>query len=368
MENTKKLSFFHKAVVCFLTAILTAYTIKRFNSAYLPGWMPAILIPIIIWTFFLGSILFIPVWQIQERRNKINSISTLGFFQAVLIYFLAFDFTKWALLKFLHLHMTTSLAWMEMPMSMLSGEQQISHFFGQNYAMVIAFGVFEIGGAILILFRKTRLFGALILFVMAANIALMDFLHGVKDPFPEAVILLCVIAYIAFQDSDKIVKFFFHPGDNLPRFNFKSNLVKNIVRISAILIPLVILIPHYEIQFRSGVTGKYKIMKMVTNGKSISIDSCDDGKFSYVYFDLGDNLVFISNNFVNRQVGKFTLDEVTRQFKTVWQYPKGLHDTLFGKTTPLDRENKMILYGIMGRDTLSMELLKIEVKSPFKTY
>ena len=368
MDKPINVSFIHKIVVCFLTGILAAYTIKRFNPTYLPNWIPKISIPITIWLFLLASLLFIPFWQFQERRNKINSTSTLGFLQSVLIYFLAFDFTKWALLKFLHLHMTTSLGWMEMPMTMLSGEQQLSHFFGQNYPMVIAFGICEISGAILILFRKTRLLGSFILFVMCTNIALMDFLYGVKEPFPEVVLLLFVVVYIALQDYDKIKNFFFKANTNLPGFNFKNQLLKNIIRISAIAIPLLILIPNYEVQFRPNLTGKYKITKMTVNRKELLLNSCNDSIFSNVYFDLGDYFVFMSNNFINRQVGRFKFNEATRQFKTVWQYPKGLNDTLHGQISSLNSENIMTLSGIMGKDTLNMELFKMQVRSVSNTY
>ena len=368
MDKTKDISFLHKTIVCALTALLTSYTIKRFNPAYLPDWLPGISIPIAIWLFLIASLLFIPIWQFQERRNKINSVSTLGFFQAVLIYFLAFDFTKWALLKFLHLHMTTSLGWMEMPMTMLSGEQQGAHFFGQNYPMVVAFGICEIAGAAFILFRKTRLLGAFVLFVMSSNIVLMDFLYGIKDPLPEAFLLLCVVIYLILQDYKKIVNFFFNVNKALPKFNFKSQIVKNIFRLSAIAIPLLILIPHYKIQFRPNLTGKYKITKMTINGKETLLDACNDSTISNVYFDLGDYFVFMSNNYVNRQVGRFEFNETTRQFKTIWQYPKGLNDTLFAKVSSLDKENKLKLSGIMGKDTLDIELLKQKVKSVTNTY
>jgi len=368
MQKAKNVSLLHKIVVCILTAVLTTYTIKRFSPDYLPHWLPNITTTILFWFFLLTSVLFIPIWQYRERKNKINSIATLGFFQAVLIYFLAFDFTKWAFLKFLHLHMTTSLGWMEMPMTMLSGEQQLSHFFGQNYPMVVAFGVCEITGAILILFRKTRLLGAFILIVMSANISLIDFLYEVKSPFQEACLLLCVSIYIALQDFDKIKAFFFRASTTLPKFNFKNQIIKNVLRISAIVIPALILISNYKVQFRSGLTGKYKITKMTVNGKEQLLDSCNSNTFSNLYFDLGDYLIFTSNDFNKKQVGHFEFNEATRQLKTIWQYPKGFSDTLFAKVSFLDKEKRMTLSGIMGNDTLNIELLKREVKSVTKTY
>lgn len=368
MEKINKVSFLHKITVCILTSILISYTIKRFNSAYLPNWLPKISIPVLFWFSLIVPLLFVPVWQYQERRNKINSPSILGFFQALLIYFLALDFTKWALLKFLHLHMTTSLAWMEMPMTMLSGEQQGSQFFGQNYPMVVAFGIFELTGAILILFRKTRMLGTFILFVMSANIALLDFLYGVKGPFPEICLLLCVLIYIAIQDYDKIVNFFFRASTRLANFSFKPHFVKNIIRISAIAIPSIILIPHYKVQYRPNLTGKYKIMKMNVNGKELLLDSCNSNSFSNVYFDLGDYFAFTSNDFKKIQVGPFDFNEKTRELKTVWGYPKGLTDTLVAKVSSLDKDNKITISGLMGKDTVNIELLKKEVKSITNIY
>ena len=162
--------------------------------------------------------------------------------------------------------------------------------------------------------------------------------------------------------------FFFRANKDLPRFNLDNPFVKNMVRISAIAIPALILIPHYKVQFRPNLTGKYKIMKMTVNDKELLLDSCNSNTFSNVYFDLGDYLVFTSNDFNKIQVGPFEFNEATRQLKTIWRYPKGLNDTLFAKVSSLDKENKMTLSGKMGKDTLTIELLKKEVKSVTKIY
>lgn len=107
---------------------------------------------------------------------------------------------------------------------------------------------------------------------------------------------------------------------------------------------------------------------MTINGKALFPDSCNDSSFSTVYFDLGDYLIFMSDNFINRQVGHFEFSEATRQLKTIWQYPKGLNDTLFAEVSSLDKENTMTISGRMGMDMISMELLKMKVKSVSKTY
>jgi hypothetical protein len=368
MDKPKNVSLLHKIVVCLLTAILSTYTLKRFGADYLPNWLPNFTIPVLFWLFLPGCILFIPIWQYQERKNKINSTAALGFFQSVLVYFLAFDFTKWAFLKFLRLHMTTSLGWMEMPMTMLSGEQQLSHFFGQNYPMVVAFGLCEITGAILILFRRTRLLGLFVLIVMSANIVLIDFLYGVKGPLPEAFLLLVTALYLVLQDYDKIISFFFSVSSGLPKFQFNHRGIKNLLRVSAIAIPAFILMPNYQNQFRPALTGKYKIIKMTVNGQAQLIDSCNANAFSTLYFDLGDFLVFSSNDFNKRQVAHFEFDKELRQLKAIWQYPKGLNDTLLAKVSTLDNENRMTISGTMGQDTIDIALLKKDLRSVTTRY
>ena len=107
---------------------------------------------------------------------------------------------------------------------------------------------------------------------------------------------------------------------------------------------------------------------MSVNGNSKIIDQCSDTTFSKVYFDLGDFFIFTNNNFTKRQVGHFTINEVTRNFETTWQYPTGLNNNFKAKVTELDKNNRMKLSGIMGKDTLEIELEKMEIKNFNKTY
>jgi hypothetical protein len=368
MNNVLKVSFSHKIVVCFITALVAAYPLIVFNDRLLSAFKPMLAIRIVGFVAAVSLISFIFIWQILEKRNALNPTKTLGFVQAVLIYALSFTFMKWGLLKILHLHVTTSLGWMEMPMTMLSGEKQLSHFFGQNYPLVVVLGLCEITGSVLILFRKTRLMGLFILFVMTSNIILFDYLYDATNPITEAIILLCGILYLAFQDYEKIIRFFFKTSEHLPRFTFGRKWVPNLIKMSAILLPMLLLIPNYKTQFRPNLTGKYSIKRMTVNGKEMEINVCSDTTFSHVYFDLGDYFILTNKSFKRIQVGHFEINEATRQFKTVWESPKGLTDTLFGSVSPIDAQNNMLLTGIMGKDTLRMELTKVEIKNFTRTY
>lgn len=365
MENTTKVSLTQKIIACILTAFVTAYPLARLNPNFFPNTFSARLLGYLLFVILISILLF---WKHIERKTKQSSHSILGFVNSILAFALAFHFTKWGLLKILHLHVTASLGLMEMPMTMVSGEKQLSHFFGQSYPMVCILGLLEILGAILILFRKTRLLGTMILFVMTANIILIDIMYYVYDPLLEAFTLLTGVFYLAYKDKEKIINFFFSANVNLPKFNFNNSILKNVLRLSAILIPIILLTPHYRTQYRQGLTGKYNIVKYIINGKDKNIEQYSDTAFSKVYFDLGDFFVFTNNNFKKRQIGHFTINEATRTFEITWQYPQGIKDNFNGTVTKIGANNRMKISGINGNDTLEMELEKMEIKNFNKTY
>lgn len=365
MKNIEKVALTQKIIACVITAFVTAYPLARLNPNFFSNTIPARILAYLLFAILISILLF---WKFIERKTKQNSYSILGFVNSILAFSLAFHFTKWGLLKILHLHVTASLGLMEMPMTMVSGEKQLSQFFGQSYPMVCILGLLEILGATFILFRKTRLFGAMILFVMTANIILIDVLYYVYDPLLEAITLLIGVLYLAYQDKEKVTNFFFSANPNLPKFNFNSSIVKNILRLSAILIPIAFLVPHYRIQYRENLTGKYNILKMTVNGKEKVIDRCRDTTFSKVYFDMGDFFIFTNSNFTKKQIGHFTIDEATRNFVITWQYPKGIKSKFKGTVTKLDKANRMKLTGIMGNESIELELKKVEIKNFNNTY
>ena len=315
MDNTKKVSLTKKIIACLLTAFVTAYPLARLNPNFFPNTFFARLLAYLLFVILISILLF---WKFIERKTRQSSHSILGLVNSILAFSIAFHFTKWGLLKILRLHMTDSLGLMEMPMAMVSGEKQLSHFFGQSYPMVFILGLLEISGALFILFRKTRLLGTTVLSVMTANIIIIDILYYVYDPLLEAITLLIGVLYLAYQDKEKIINFFFSANQNLPKFNFNSSILKNTLRSLAIIIPIILLTPHYRTQYRQGLTGKYNIEKMTVNGKAKIIDQYSDSTFSKVYFDLGDFFIFTNNSFTKRQIGHFKIDETSRTFETTW--------------------------------------------------
>ena len=82
-------------------------------------------------------------------------------------------------------------------------------FFGATRTYPIVIGSLQIIGAILFVFRKTKLFGALLLTPIFLNIILLDILYSI--PFGallNALIYQCVFLFIIIQQRRKISKTF----------------------------------------------------------------------------------------------------------------------------------------------------------------
>jgi len=119
MGNSKNISLTKKIFTCLVTGFVTGYPIFILHEGFLPRWIPKHLhfyLGLLIMAFSIGFIFF---WQYLERAKKVNSQKIFSFLLGVLIYALTATFMKWGLLKIVRLHMTTSLGWMEMPMTQL---------------------------------------------------------------------------------------------------------------------------------------------------------------------------------------------------------------------------------------------------------
>lgn len=82
-------------------------------------------------------------------------------------------------------------------------------FFGTTREYPIIIGCLQIIGAILLVFRKTKLFGALLLTPIFLNIILLDILY--KIPFGallNAVIFQCVFIFIIVQQRKRMGEMF----------------------------------------------------------------------------------------------------------------------------------------------------------------
>ena len=83
------------------------------------------------------------------------------------------------------------------------GHQIMWTFYSYTKAYPIIIGVFEVLGAIAILFNRTRIFGCLLLTVILTNIIIQDYLYEIIA-LSSAVFYQVLVLFILFFDIEKL--------------------------------------------------------------------------------------------------------------------------------------------------------------------
>lgn len=89
------------------------------------------------------------------------------------------------------------------PLSELTGQQLMWAFYGYSKAYPVIIGIFEITGAISLLFNRTRIFGCLLLSTILFNIILQDYIYEISALYTAIYYQILVLVIMAF-DFDKI--------------------------------------------------------------------------------------------------------------------------------------------------------------------
>lgn len=208
------------------------------NGGNIP-WFPPVLVFSLI-GISLAAVLFFPlIWHFLEKKQKINSIKIYGFLYSSIRYCIAFTIAAFGWKKFYGLQFIVPAEISNMPMNQQSGEWLTWFYFGYSHTFGVIIAVIQILGGYLLLFRKTLLIGAIILFSLLFNLTLINIFYQMNaGALIQSVLLTIGVLFFILMDYKKLVVFFLNTKCNFPSLKLKSKILKNILRISAIVLSL----------------------------------------------------------------------------------------------------------------------------------
>jgi len=354
---TKK-PFFQIALACFLAGIISTISMFRIGLRFFADLVSPRAQEVVILIYFLAILLYIGIGIRRAMRLQDNAPLLLAFWQGALRYFIALDLCVFGIGKFFHIQFNTPLALLDNPFNTFSNDQLMWAFFGHVFAFPVIIGTMQIGGSLMLLFRKTRLVGAIFLLPILLNIFLLDFLYNDLGTTIYSGIEITALLYLILIDYTRLVKFFFIDSSNLPRFNFRNPLWKNTARCSVIIIPLLLMALNKFPQYYPEINGKYEVKSMVVNNIPQSQKPCADSVLTKVYLDKND-IVLEYGSYKRRFIGGYTFNEASKQLVATWRYPGNQHDTLFAKILPGKTADMKVLTGRMSKETFKIDMLRI---------
>ncbi|CAN5414778.1 hypothetical protein BH11BAC3_BH11BAC3_44570 [soil metagenome] len=231
-------SLLKKICTCLIAGLTTIGLLLVLGNSGTFKWFPPAIVFSLVGISFLAALIFPFAWQRQEKRQQINSEKIYAAVYAIIRYTIAFNLASFGWKKLLGLQFVVPLEISDQPMNQQSGEWLTWFYFGHSVAFGIITAVIQIGGAYLLLVRRTLLLGAVILFAFMLNLTLINIFYQMNaGALIQSVILTIGIAFLILLDYDRLVAFFLKATSNLPSMNLPG-FTKNSIRLSAILLSL----------------------------------------------------------------------------------------------------------------------------------
>lgn len=221
-----------------LGVLFSALLLTLGNGGNISWFPPAVVFSLVGITLF-STLVFPPVWHYLEKKQKMNSKIVYGFLYSGIRYAIAFNIASFGWKKFYGLQFIVPAEIASLPMNQLSGEWLTWFYFGHSRAFGIIIAIIQISGGYLLLFRRTLLIGAIILFALLSNLTLINVFYQMNvGALLQSVVLTIGVLFLILLEYKKLVVFFLKTKSNLPSLSFNSALVKNMIRLSAIVLSL----------------------------------------------------------------------------------------------------------------------------------
>ena len=347
-----KISFVKKFITCTLAGLIIGASAFRVSITYFRTWGTIAGFTIIPFVTTLAAIVYALIWQ----ARKTNNASTLAFWQGLIRYGVAFDLAEFGWAKICHTQLVMPMSKLDLPYNSFSPSDLFWNFFSYSYVFGCIIATLQIAGAMLLLFHRTRLVGAFILLPLLANILLMDIFYQIGySVVVHTSILMAGILYCLVIEFNRLKEFFFAATNHLPALHF-SKYAKLILRLSIIYIPLLLIAMHGSPDKYPNLTGKYAVTALRINQELLQRGNCTDSTLTEIYFDIKNGCVFQFNTPARRWNGTFSKDSDHINIK--WFSPVG-KPSFDGTISTADSSAKLMLTGMMGKDSMKVILQKV---------
>jgi hypothetical protein len=329
-----------------LAKVLSRIALGLFSRT---GLIPPLFIIIPSLLIFVCYVVYSIRWTKRETDfTKIHKSNI-----AILCGAIALDLITFGWEKIFHLQFNVPLGMLDLPFNEIDDVSLMWAFFGRSFPFIVTIGVLEMVGSLFLLFSKTRTLGIFTLLPIMITILSFDiFYHLDFGVISHAVILILALFYLLFQDFEKIRDFFFSKDWNTAHLLSTSPVIKTTIRFIIIFLPLFLILLRLPRDKNPQLTGKYQVQKLEINGIDKKAKSVYDSTLTRVYFDVANDIVFDFNTTNTRFIGTYELNE--DKIFAKWRYPRNDIPTFTG--TVKIEENRRILSGVMGKDTLVIAL------------
>ena len=322
-------------------------------------------IQLLILLLYLGQlVLSIPFgfgaayfWHAAEKKGRIDSLKWYAVGQAILRCWLAFELSLYGFAKILGTQFTHALSLNDVTVSRLSGLELTWNYFGYSYVFAVIIALVQIGGSILLLFRRTTLLGAVILLPVLVNIFLIDLFYHIPV-LGNAMLFTLGLIFLLYLRRKDLIEVFLRWMPALPEIG--RGWMRWGLRLLAIGGAFGI-IYTISIHTHSVLEGKWHIEAFRRKGHLYRGDEwlTDSGSWTTLYLNQGGRIVLCPNPYIydreRSYEGSYQYDTVGRRMRALFDKGK---DSLVATVGGYDGGH-MEWRGRIGGDSIYMQLSRV---------
>jgi hypothetical protein len=374
LDRVYRSSWFLKFVESFFAAIAilnTASELVQLLPEKIQKKLGENFISQTLWGQTLISLLFAIAysvyWHRKEIKNRINSGKRHAWFRGILRYWLVFEICTYGFAKILKTQFGTSYNWVDTPVGQLNGFELTWNYFAHSYVFALIIASFQIGGSILLLFRRTTLLGAAILLPVMVNIVLVNFFYAISPgAFMNSVLFSLGLLFLLLLHRSALIGVFLRTRSDLPEP--RLGFFKYLFRFLAVACAFGLIYYFTTLTPPATLAGKWTVDRLIRNGDTVKANRwlTDSTAWTTVYMEDYGYLGLCPNPYVyddDRSTwARYKYDSSKQQLQLIFITGKSAkRDTVIATVSHFDGRH-MQWKGVMAKDTVSLLLSKVEKK------
>lgn len=315
------------------------------------------------------GIMYVVIANNRERKEKFNSEKAHAILFGFIRFWLAAGISSYGFAKILgtQLHAGDIMS-RDTLIGDFNGNNLTWYYFGFSHVFGLIIGWLQIGGSLLLLFRRTTLLGTFILLPVMVNIVMINLFYGIPSGATiNSIVFTAGLIYLLLLHTPKLINLFFQIHYTLPKAG--STILKNILRVAVMVFAFMSAYQYlikYSDWFKPGdpeILGKWKVEQSSINGKEIPPNAwqTDSGTWATIYFKdatfcaIGSNPYYFDR--AKRKLGEYSFDKSKHLLNISFFGSKdSLHASIDSFTA-----KKMLVKGLLGKDTIILKLSKVKM-------
>ena len=173
----KDVSLLKKAITSVMAGLIIAAVLLVLGHSGSISWFPPPVVFSLVGLGLLLSLVFPFIWQYKANKGTWNSPKIYTWLYNLIRYAIAFNVMSFAWKKFLGLQFNSPEYTSDLPLNQQTGEMLTWYYFGYSHSFALILACLQLGGSIMLLFRRTLLLGSVILFSLMLNIMLINIFY-----------------------------------------------------------------------------------------------------------------------------------------------------------------------------------------------